>query len=250
MSLNFWDLGEGQKALEAGKTSIEVEGGGNLDMPIPAGTQVRIIIADAKWETSDGAGTYINLKYQVEAPACYKGRIIFHKLHVRCHEFPAARENARLTEEKLANKRVKALRMFAVIDANAGGKLLASGKMPDDVALQTNLSGKTMAMTLDVYEFDTDKDGKKLPNRIDWNRGNWVKKVDPRTAFVDMTKEQQEAAVEASKREFEKMLNDAGGVRNTPAASGPAGGGGGMPGRPAGGAPAADFDSFDDDIPF
>lgn len=239
----FWEV-EGEKIQAA--SNIEVEGGGLNGLPIPAGTQVKVAIADVKWETSDDEGTYINIKHQVLQPLCYKGRVFFQKLHVRCHQFKDAKRNASLTPEKLIQKRAKALRMLAVIDTNAGGKLLQSPDMPTDAKLQQCLAGKTMAVTVEVWEIDTDKQGQKLPNPADWARGNWVKAVAPKEEFKDMTKEEQEAAVAKTDEQWKRMLE------NPAPRSGGGGGGGGAPAggnAPAGGGNAM-TDSFDDDIPF
>ena len=211
-------------------------------MPIPEGTQVRIGIAEAKWETNEREGTFISLKHQVTAPACYKGRYIFQKLHVNPVDGEA---NRKLTDEERAKKRSKALKMLAVIDTNAGGKLLSSPEKPTDVKLQSCLVGKTMMMKLGVFVFDT-KDGQKIQNPIDYFRGNWVQKVAPKDRFVEMTKEEQEAAVAKSQAEYNEML--AAGPSQREAA----------PQRqqqqrqqaPSPAATGGDFDAFDDDIPF
>lgn len=243
----FWEV-EGKK-VEA-KDTVEVEGGGGNGMPIPAGTNVKIVVADAKWETGDRDGTYINLKHQVLQPECYKGRVIFQKLHVRCHEFASAANNVALSPEKLSAKRAKALRMLATIDTNAGGKLLSSPSAPDDAKLQQCLVGKTMSMELDVYEFDM-KDGVRIANPVDYMRGNWVRKVAPKEAFTNMSKEDQLKAVEDTDATYKKMLADAGGVRAPREDSARPAAGAQTPQRTQ--APrqqAADFDAFDDDIPF
>jgi len=237
----FWEV-EGEK-IEAAK-NIEVEGGGLNGLPIPAGTQVKVALADVKWETSDDEGTYINIKHQVLAPECYKGRVFFQKLHVRCHQFKDAKRNAALTPEKLIQKRAKSLRMLAVIDTNAGGKLLQSPDMPTDQKLQACLMGKQMAVTVEVWELDTDKNGQKIQNPADYARGNWVKAVAPKEEFQNMTKEQQEAAVAKTDEQWRRMLENGG-----PRAERPAPGGGGAPS--GGGMPGGNMtDSFDDDIPF
>lgn len=241
---NFWAV-EGEK-IEA-QSSIEVEGGGNTDMPIPAGTNVKIAIADAKWETGDRDGTYVNLKHQVLLPECYKGRIVFQKLHVRCHEFKTAPNNANLTPEKLAQKRAKALRMLATIDTNAGGKLLANPNMPDDAMLQKCLVGKTMGMELDVWEFDT-KDGQKIENPVDYMRGNWVRKVYPKDQFSNMSKDDQAEAVQKTEDQYKRMLEAAGGQRAPRESSG-----GGQQQRQQQTQQRQQSpmdDAFDDDIPF
>lgn len=239
--MSFWEV-EGEKI--EGQKSIEVEGGSSNGLPIPAGTMVKIAIDDAKWETGERDGTYINLKHKVLAPACYKGRVIFQKLHVRCHEFKSAANNASLTEEKLKAKRAKSLRMLATIDANSGGKLLATPSAPDDAKLQQCLVGKTMSMVLEVYEFDM-KDGQKIENPADYMRGNWVKAVSPKEEFKDMSKDEQDAAVAKTDEQWKRMLETGGPRAPREQGSRPA-----PQQRPAT-AGAGSFDeAFDDDIPF
>jgi hypothetical protein len=242
---NFWALDDGE--VVGANDTIEVEGGNGGIMPMPDGTEVRVGIQDAKWENAESEGDYINIKYQVLAPACYKGRIIFQKLHIKPNR--QAKNNVGLSDEKFKAKRAKALRMFAVIDTNAGGKLLASPEAPTDDKLQINLVAKTMMLKLGVYVFDM-KDGVKIPHPADYNRGNWVRKVAPKAAFVDMSKEDQEAAVARSAKEYADILA-APGDRAAPQQSG----GGSRPApqqqqRQAAPQPGNDFDSFDDDIPF
>lgn len=236
---NFWDDG---KEVVKGNTEIEIEGGGGL-LPIPEGTQVKIGITEAKWETTEREGTFISLTHQVLAPACYKGRKIFQKLHVNPS---SGTENAKLNDEQRQKKKSKSLKMLAVIDTNAGGKLLSSEDKPDDMKLQTCLVNKTMMMQLGVYVFDT-KDGVKIPNPIDYNRGNWVRKVAPKDKFVDMSKEEQEAAVEKSKKEYNDLLA-AGGPSHAPTQQAPR-----QQQQPRAAQQTAqmpDFEQFDDDIPF
>ena len=54
--------------------------------------------------------------------------------------------------------------MLAAIDANAGGKLAASGAEPTDLSLQTSLTAKPMVLKLGVWD-------------IDGKTGNWVQEV-------------------------------------------------------------------------
>lgn len=241
MTTNFWDDG---KEVIGKSEEIEISAGGGGLLPIPERTQVRINIAEAKWETSEKEGTFISLKHQVVAPACYKNRLIFQKLHVNPVDGTI---NVKLSDEDRQKKRSKALKMLAVIDTNAGGKLTSSTEKPDDLKLQSCLVGKGMMMMVGEYCFDT-KDGVKIENPIDYMRGNWVMKVAPKDRFVEMTKEEQEAAVEKSRLEYEKML--AAGPSQREAApqrqqqqrqAAP---------QQQQSMPSADFDSFDDDIPF
>lgn len=233
---NFWNDG---KEIIKGSEEIEVSGGGGGLLPIPENTQVKIGIAEAKWETNDREGTFISLKHQVTAPACYKGRIIFQKLHVNPSD---GSENLKLNAEQRQKKKSKALKMLAVIDTNSGGKLSASPERPTDQKLQACLVGKTMMMMLGEYEFDT-KDGQRIPNPVDYMRGNWVKKVAPKDRFVEMSKEEQEAAVEQTKQKYNQLLAESGGQRQAPQQQR-------QPQQQAPQQAVPDFDSFDDDIPF
>lgn len=242
MSTNFWDTEDGEVLSKDNvKDAHETEGGGGNMPPMPSGTQVKAAIEEAKWDTSDRDGTYISLKWKVAKPACHAGRVIFQKLHVKPD--PTALNNRQLPEEKLRAKKAKALRMFAVIDKNAGGKLLSTPNAPTDETLQANLLNKFMHLKLDVYELDT-KDGVKIQHPADYIRGNWVKGVAPKDGFVDLPKEEQEKIVDKMKADQLALLN----IPGTRAAPQPQQ----RQAAPGQRAPqqATDFDSFDDDIPF
>lgn len=247
---DFWSV-DGE--VVESSTSHKTEGGGS-PMPIPAGTRVKAVVSDIKWETGEREGTYIQVNWEVMAPKCYAGRTVRQKLHVKCHEHATAPNWVSLTPEKLKNKRMAALRMLAAIDGNAGGKIHASKQQPDDAMLQKCLMAKTMTISLEVFVSDV-KDGQKIQNEVDYFRTNWVRGVEPGASFTDMSKEDQAQAVAETEAEWKRMLEAAGGQRapreQRPA---PVGGGGGQQRpqqqqqqRPQ---PAADFDSFDDDIPF
>ena len=247
MSGGFWDV-EGE--VVESSTSHKTEGGGS-PMPIPAGTRVKALISDIKWETTEREGTFIQISWEIMAPKCYSGRTVRQKLHVRCHDFATAPNWVRETPEKLKKKRMAALRMLAAIDGNAGGKLHQQQKAPDDAMLQKFLMTKTMTLGLEVFVSDI-KDGQKIENEVDYFRTNWVRSVDPSAGFQDMSADYQAAAVASTNAEWARMLEAAGGQR-APREPRPQGGQGGgqrpqaPQQRPQ---PAADFDSFDDDIPF
>ena len=101
------------------------------------------------------------MKWTIAAPAEYKGRVVFQK--VRCWE-------------QDSEKRDKALRMLAAIDANAGGKLAASGAEPTDLSLQTSLTAKPMVLLLGVWEIKEDRQKNPLP-QSEWKSGNFVTAV-------------------------------------------------------------------------
>lgn len=155
---NFWNLSDNSSAAETGG---EFEaGGGNMD-PIPAGTTVLAAMEESKWDEYDGTD-YISNTWTVLAPEEYKNRKVFQKLYVNGD--PRAKDPAK--------KGDKAKRMLAAIDTNAGGKLLASGEMPDDESLTKCLVNKPMMLRLEVWEFETEQGEKKS--------GNWVSAVAPR----------------------------------------------------------------------
>lgn len=222
--MSFWATTEGEKIASSEK--IEVEGGSML--PMPAGTAVKAAIEEAKWDTTDGDGTFISLKWTVLAPACFKGRKIFQKLHVQAAK-KIGKSNAGLDDDKANKKQNKALRMFAVIDTNAGGKLLASPKAPDDQALQSALVMKSMMLKLDVWVIKTTKEGLPIANPADYARGNWVQAVAPKGDYVEPPKEEQEAIIAQQQEEHRQQL------AATPQ---------------TGTAPSPTGDTFDDDIPF
>lgn len=141
--MSFWATVEKTENLGSFESA-----GGNFE-PIPANTQVLAAPEEAKWDEYQG-NRYISIKWQVLGPKAFANRKIFQKLQV---EDPKKKE--------------KALRMLAAIDANAGGKLMASGKEPTDDMLNKALCNKPMHLLLQVWEIDDKK-------------GNWVSAVSPR----------------------------------------------------------------------
>lgn len=243
MTTNFWALDDGEVlSKENVKDKHETEGGGGNLHPMPVGTQVKAAIEEAKWETTDRDGTFISLKWKIVKPECHAGRVVFQKLHVTPD--PLATNNRQLPPEKLKAKKAKALRMFAVIDKNSGGKLLSTPAAPTDETLQACLVNKFMHLKLDVYEMDM-KDGIKIPHPADYIRGNWVKAVAPKESFEDMPKEEQDKVIAKMQADHLAILNIPGAraPQDAPRQAAPQG-------QRPGAAPATDFDSFDDDIPF
>lgn len=167
--MSFFTLSTGQQATAT--NSFEIEGGGNLE-PIPAGTQVLATCEEAsvaEWEGDDGkVDRYINLKWRVAKPDEYKNRVLFQKIRVW---------------EDDAAKRDRALTMLIAIDTNCGGRLLATGKEPDSVALQQSLTGYPMILKLDVWEAKNRK-GEDIS-------GNWVQAVSPAAAQPQQPAPQQ-----------------------------------------------------------
>lgn len=141
--MSFFHLSDGSSAESSG----EFEAGG-FEV-IPAGTQLKAMIEEASWEEYEG-DRHISFRWDV-LDGEHKGRKIFQKLRVLDAD---------------SSKADRAKRMLAAIDSNCGAALMSSGKEPDDVALQINLTNKPMAIKVDVWE----QGGKS---------GNWVCAVSP-----------------------------------------------------------------------
>lgn len=219
--------------------SIELEGGSSL-IPMPAGTNIKGAIEEAKFETSDNDGTYISLRWTVAAPELYAGRKVFQKLHVFATKAPMPGwantddKKAKFTAGQI-KKQDKAKRMFAVIDTNCGGKHLAAGEAPTDESLQKNLCGKLMMLQLDVWELEQERNGDPIP-KADRPSGNWVRKVAPKGEYKAIPTAELEALEAAAQKKHAAALASA--PPSAPRASG-----GSSP------APGATDDDFDD-IPF
>lgn len=155
--MSYFTLSDGQSVNADGS----MEMGGGTFPPIPANTNVLAAADEAKWDSYEG-DEYISIRWNVLKPAEYANRKVFQKLRV---------------EDSDAAKRDKAIRMLAAIDANAGGKLAATGQRPTDQSLSMSLLNRPMVLKLDVWEFN-DKSG------------NWVQAVSPRNAG----QQQQQAA--------------------------------------------------------
>jgi hypothetical protein len=152
--MSFWNLSDNSNAAETGG-QFET-GGGDIE-PIPSGTSVLAAPDEAKVDDYQG-DSYISLRWCVLQPAEYANRKVFQKIR---------------DWDGDSKKSDKAKRMLAAIDTNAGGKLMAAGKEPDDELLTVALVNRPMVLKLQVWEIETDDGSKK--------RGNWVSAVSPRT---------------------------------------------------------------------
>jgi hypothetical protein len=167
--VSFWDLSTGENSANTGQ-EYEVPGG-NLD-PIPAGSSVLAIIDEAKWERKQTGEEFISLRWSVVSPDEYKNRKVFHKLWVTDLD-PQAKDEA-----KAIQKRDKARRMLAAIDANAGGKLTAQEGKPSDDSMALHLCNKPMIITLMEWSM-RGNDGSDMS-------GNWVSAVAPKSKGIDV----------------------------------------------------------------
>ena len=138
----------------AGDATGEFDGGGGGFELIPEGTSVLAAIVDIGWTEFQGR-EYINAKWAVLRPDCYKNRRIFQKIQVL---------------EADEKKSLRAKRMLAAIDKNASnGQLLAAGGRPTDANMMRHLLNKPMILKLGVWHGDE-------------KSGNWVMAVAPKTA--------------------------------------------------------------------
>lgn len=151
--MSFWNLSDTSEKLNT--TGSFESGGGDID-PIPAKTQVKAAPDEAKWDEYQGE-EYISLRWNVLAPAEYKGRKIFQKVKVLDAD---------------GKKADKAKKMLAAIAVNAGGGLLKVQGKPSDQDLQKHLLNKPMALLLQVWEIEDQQTGDK-------KRGNWISAVSP-----------------------------------------------------------------------
>lgn len=167
--MSFWDLSDGGAANEDVKKEYEVPGG-NME-PIPNNSDCLAYIKGAKWASKkDAAERYVEIQWQVEKPKDYLNRVIFQKLWVDDLD-PMAK-----SEDKAKEKRDKARRMLATIDANAKGKLMASGDAPTDDSLALALVDARAVIKVMLWEMD---DAQNYGEKI---RGNWVSAVKPKDA--------------------------------------------------------------------
>lgn len=130
--MGFWNLSDGKEA-EA-KNDFEMGGGFEV---IPDGSRVLAAVEECKDDEWEGE-RFFSLKWRI-LEGDYKNRIIFQKLKVFSQK------------EK---QRDNAITMLAAIDANAGGKLMASGKEPTDFAIASALANRPMILLLRVWESD------------------------------------------------------------------------------------------------
>lgn len=160
--MSFWDLSDGGNAKDTG-TEYEVPGG-NMD-PIPNNSDVLAEIVDIKWQSKkDTKERYVEAQWSVLQPEGYANRRVFHKLWVDDLD-----PNAK-TQEKAIQKRDKARRMLAAMDANAGGRLMQSAGVPTDNDLALALCKRPMVIKVMLWEMKDSQTGGMI-------QGNWVSAV-------------------------------------------------------------------------
>lgn len=164
--MSFWDLSDGEKANENPEKEYEIPGG-NME-PIPNNSDVLANIKAAKWASKRNATErFIEIQWQVEKPEPLANRVVFQKLWVDDLD-PGAK-----SEDKAKEKRDKARRMLASIDANAKGRLMQSADAPTDDSLALALVDARMVIKCMEWSIDDPATGETI-------RGNWVSAVKPK----------------------------------------------------------------------
>ena len=153
--MSFWATSTGEDVAAAPPTEYST-GGGNFDN-IPDDSDVLASISAAKWDDDKDANSFISLEWVIAKPEEFANRKVWQKLWVKDPD-PRAK--------KPEQKRDKALRMLATIDANAGGRLAKRGTQPTDDELALALTGKPMVIKVMVWEMGE-------------ATGNWVAAVSP-----------------------------------------------------------------------
>lgn len=172
--MSFWDLSDGGAANENVEKEYEVPGG-NME-PIPNNSDVLAYIKAVKWASKkDAEEKYIEIQWQVEKPEQFLNRTVFQKLWVADLD-PMAK-----SEEKAKQKRDKARKMLATIDANAKGRLMQSTDAPTDDSLSLALVDARMVVKVMEWSIDP-RDG------TDIIRGNWISAVKPKDAETSIGK--------------------------------------------------------------
>lgn len=180
--MSFWNTSDGANLQETAEKEFS-SGGGDFE-PIPDNTNCLALVNGATWKTNNNGDRYIGVRWDIVKPESLAGRVVFQNLWVK-DDNPQAKDPAK--------KRDKDLRMFASIDANAGGKLARSGREPDDDDLALALTNKQMMIKVMLME---PKDGKPL---------NWVSAVSPKGGSLEVSEvkasvkpQQRQAAVDDS----------------------------------------------------
>jgi hypothetical protein len=179
--MSFWSTSSGENLASQSKEQLENYTPPTNDLePIPAGSKVRAFVKEAKWDKNMDGDRYIKLRWDVMKPDEVAKRVVFQKLWVKDPDPNAKNPN---------DKRDKALRMLAKIDALAGGKLAAKGAEPTDDELLIALADKPMALCIELWEMKG-SDGEMMS-------GNWVRDVKPAEGtelIVGKAKEKPKAA--------------------------------------------------------
>lgn len=172
---NLMGLSDGTKVKVADNNEYESSSGGGFSL-FPPETSVRVALDEAKWFKNPEGLTRLSLRWVVLAPEEFENRKVFQSLWIKDLEPNAAKADV----AKAQQKRDKHRMMFAVIDANAGGKiaeLIERGVNITDEHLMQHLTGKQMVIRIDLM----------VPKKGD--PMNYVAKVSPKTSAVSTPEE-------------------------------------------------------------
>lgn len=160
--MSFWNTSDGDTAANTG-TSYEVPGGSFS--ALPDGSKVLAVVENAEWKNDNNGNEFLSLQWTILQPEEVKNRKIFQKLWI---------SDLDSSVKKPEEKRDRQLRLFAAIDANAGGKLAKVNKKPEADEILLALANKPMVIRLGLWEQDDrENPGKKIS-------GNWVQAVAPK----------------------------------------------------------------------
>lgn len=160
--MSFWSTSAGENlAAQSAEQRQEYTPPTNDLELIPAGSKVRAFVKEAKWDKTQDGDRFIKLRWDVVKPDEVAKRVVFQKLWVK---------DADPNAKNPGDKRDKALKMLAKIDALAGGKLAAKGTEPTDDELLVALADKQMVIAVELWEME---------GRDGLMSGNWVRDVKP-----------------------------------------------------------------------
>ena len=166
---DIWGLSDGGNAKDTG-TEYETPAGGNFEA-LPEGSKVLAMVEDAEWKDDNEMNEYLSLTWTVVKPEEVGNRKILQKLWI-------SDLDPRAKADKAEAKRDRARRLFAAIDANAGGKLAKKGGKPTGEEIAMALANKLMVIRLGLWEMDDrENPGKTIS-------GNWVQAVAPKNAEI------------------------------------------------------------------
>lgn len=159
--MSFWDLVNEIKSETTG--SVEIAVGGE---PIPDGTTALAAVVEAKWQKGfEQDGEFLSIQWEVLEPESLRGRKTFVKHWIKDLDASAK------TTEDAERKQKNAMRVFAGVDFNAGGRIVKflSEKQAWPTIEQINmaLAGKPMLVHFKEWEFNG-------------SSGNWISAAWPK----------------------------------------------------------------------
>lgn len=158
---SFWDLVNEIKAETTG--SVEIAVGGE---PIPDGTTALSVVVEAKWQTAfERSDEFLSVQWEVLEPESLRGRKTFVKHWVK--DLDTSAKTTEDAERKLKN----AMRVFAGMDFNAGGRIVKhlSEKQAWPTIEQINMALANKPMLVHFKEWE-----------MNGNRGNWISAAWPK----------------------------------------------------------------------